>query len=974
MVSDNSTGFTNKIARGIVLGLFLLSGAAALTYEVIWSKYLVLLFGSTVQAQTVVLAVFMLGLAMGSRLFGQWANQAARPLGTYGIIEVAIGVYGLLFVWFYEAGDRLFVALGAPLLSHPGRLLLLKGGLSLGLLLLPTLLMGGTLPVLAAWLQRSGMDSGRWSTRFYAVNTLGACLGAGLAGFWLVRHLGLGMTLCVAALGNLLIGLVAIIMGRGAVDAPASDPQPDPPPLREAASTPSLAPACALVAISGGASMGLEILASRALTLVFGASLQAFGTVLMAFILGIGLGSSLVSSPRLQRWNGPTVTASLFLLTAAWLGGLVMGVETWVSLYCTADSGLARNEVGYWFHLLVAATISLGILGLPAALLGSVLPLWIRSVQAEGKGLSNRVGRLLAWNTTGAVVGVLLAGFVLMPRIGLRGSIGAVGIVIGLTAAIVAGCTRRGVLTAIALATVAALSLVVQTGTEDWRYLMSMGLFRGRNDNLDVARVIALRKQHVQILFYEDAADATVSVEKGDGRMVDDVRWLRINGKADASTKGDLPTQYLLAHLPMLARPEGTDIFVLGYGSGITAGALLGYPIRSLTIAENCAPVLRASPCFEPWNRRVLADRRTRVWEEDARTVLKLESRRYDAIISEPSNPWMAGIGSVFSREFYRLAASRLKDGGIMAQWFHLYEMNDEIAAMVVRTFHQTFPHMEIWDTEKGDIVLLGSQKPWVSTPDTYRRVFALKAPADDLRQIGISFPEAVWARQLASQETAGAIPDVGLLQTDENPILEYDAPKAFYMNSTSKLLWNFDERGWQSALAHPRKQAVLGALPPEALKIIFAGNSSINKDLMTSLQSRLGNPPGSPDPSSGLRSPCIFAPKKAPANLIVCPAGASETLKRLLDAEKLIRQQPARWREGVDTIERVLQQHGGPATAEPVVWPPSLFTVTAIQACLARQDYRRAVELLRLGLKLDPRCAQLQYLGRILMRRTRSP
>src|SRR5205085_109319 len=162
---------------------------------------------------------------------------------------------------------------------------------------------------------------------------------------------------------------------------------------------------------------------------------------------------------------------------------------------------------------------------------------------------------------------------------------------------------------------------------------------------------------------------------------------LRVNGKPDASSYGDLATQYLLAHLPMMARPAGKDVFVLGLGSGITAGALLGYPLDHLVVAENCEPVLRAARHFDQWNRGVVTNSLTRFWNEDARTVLKLSPQNYDVIISEPSNPWMAGVGSVFSREFYELAAHRLKPGGIMTQWFHLYEMHDGIVLLVLRTF-----------------------------------------------------------------------------------------------------------------------------------------------------------------------------------------------------------------------------------------------------------------------------------------------
>ena len=204
---------------------------------------------------------------------------------------------------------------------------------------------------------------------------------------------------------------------------------------------------------------------------------------------------------------------------------------------------------------------------------------------------------------------------------------------------------------------------------------------------------------------------------------------------------------------------------------------MLSYPVEKIVIAENCGPVVRASFFFTNWNRSVLNDPRTRLWHEDARTVLKLSPQRYDVIVAEPSNPWTVGIGSVFSREFYQLAAGRLKSGGIMAQWFHVYEMHDGIVELVLRTFGSVFPHVEIWDSCNGDIILLGSFDPWPTGPEIFRTGFNLPGVESDLAQIGIRSPEALLARQLASQRTAFAITGPGPMQSDIFPVLEYAAP-----------------------------------------------------------------------------------------------------------------------------------------------------------------------------------------------------
>ena len=216
----------------------------------------------------------------------------------------------------------------------------------------------------------------------------------------------------------------------------------------------------------------------------------------------------------------------------------------------------------------------------------------------------------------------------------------------------------------------------------------------------------------------------------------------------------------------------------------MTAGATLDYPIERLDLAENCEPVIQAAPLFGDWNRHVLKDPRTHLWLEDARTVLKLQPQRYDVIITEPSNPWAVGVGSVFSREFYELAASRLKPGGIMAQWFHLYETDDQIVDLVLRTFGSVFPYLEIWDTGVGDIVILGSQQPWPSGPEIFRTGFAIKQVRTDMEMIDVHSPQALMARQLASQQTGFAIAGQGPIQSDLFPILEYEAPRAFYLGA----------------------------------------------------------------------------------------------------------------------------------------------------------------------------------------------
>ncbi len=819
----------------LMLGLFFCSGGTALVYEVVWSKFLSQMFGSTIYAQTVVLAAFMGGLALGNKLLGRWADRAAQPLRAYGFLEIAIGIYAFLFPTLDQLAGKLFVSVGSGILHQTLLLLAWKGLLSVALLLGPTVLMGGTLPLVAAWLQKFSDDAGRRSALFYSINSLGAVAGAGLAGFWLVQNLGLVATLQLTGLVNVVIGATAGWLGTKSISPPPAADQSVPEVAAENNSPLGWRLACFIVALTGAVSMALEVLASRSLAMIFGSSLQSFAVVLMAFILGIGLGSAWIASSRRKIADAKLVVL-LLTFAAAWVTLLVFNLAHWVDFYRIARTGISHSSVGYFYHQLLTIGIALAVLGLPAACIGAVLPLMIRTVAGGTAHLGTRLGALLTANTLGAVGGTLVAGFVLMPLVGLRNAYGVLALVLALAALLFALRSRwnAGKIFAGAAA-VFAIALFL-FGGEGWRWVMSSGVFRGHEKEF-VRDAMSQRQQRIKILFYEDAADATVSVEEGDGLLAAANRGLRVNGKTDATAHADLNTQMLLGHLPLLARPESKDVFVFGLGSGISAGALRSYPgIEKIVIAENCEPVIRASKFFNEWNRDILADPRTKLWHEDARTVLKLSAQNYDAIVAEPSNPWTAGIGSVFSQEFYQLAASRLKPGGIMVQWFHLYEMHDGIVELVLRTFTSVFPNVEIWDSCAGDIVLLGSQQPWESSPEVFAKSFGIPDVRDTFEKLGVHSPAALFARQLASQRTAHAITGSGPMQSDFFPVLEYAAPYAFYLGENSRMLEKFDERTHQQLLAPAEKISQLRALSGAEVASVFSTYSSVSIELLAAL------------------------------------------------------------------------------------------------------------------------------------------
>jgi hypothetical protein len=347
---------------------------------------------------------------------------------------------------------------------------------------------------------------------------------------------------------------------------------------------------------------------------------------------------------------------------------------------------------------------------------------------------------------------------------------------------------------------------------------------------------------------------------------------------------------------------------------------------------------------------------------------LKLSPQKYDVIISEPSNPWMIGVGSVFSQEFYKLASSRLKEGGLMCQWFHMYELNDDIVGLVLRSFVSVFPYLEIWDPGAGDIILLGGLHPWKSSPDVYQRTFDRVEVSKDLGAIGLKSPQSLWARQLASQRTGFAIPGAGPTQSDAYPILEYEAPKAFFVGESAGILNLFDERTWQWDLASGAKADTLEGLDLKVTHEIFERFTSVNSQLTRCLGLRfeaVENHTATADPAV----PCIFhSPGSRPIQAKV-PDNVSEEWRRLLEARNAIQADPSSWFGPVSTIQSVLTSKKLDPGLKVAGQSPMDLAALAAKACLRHGDQERARALVLAGLQLDPKSAELLFIGRILGR-----
>jgi predicted membrane-bound spermidine synthase len=773
--------------RAVLLVAFFASGAAGLVQEVAWARLLTPFLGNTAQAQAVVLGVFMGGLAAGSALFGRRADRAASPVRLYALLELAIGLYGFALPAIIRGCGAAFTALGSLAPEEAGTVrMLLRLGLAAGSVLVPSVLMGATLPVLARHAVRSVGETGARVAELYTANTFGAVAGAALGGFVLLERFGVDRTIFIASAAALAVGaFIWLALGRDAV-------------LRTAGAMPAATPAApapaggqaalfALVA-SGFAALLYEIVMVRVVGISLGSSTYAFTIMLVAFIVGVGVGS--LAGSRLGRarpllalgWCQLVAGATFLAITP-----VLRRLPYWASLircHCFPDDDRFACYQG------LGTLAVLAVLILPTACLGAAFPL-ASQVTARTLGqVGSRVGWAYACNTVGNVAGAVVSGLVLMPLFGL-GRTFEIGVLLNLAAAAIVllpGATRRRLL---ALGVFAAVAAGAYLPTRDWPdglNLTAMHFRLRQNPPASYATFLQIHSLAGKELFFEEDSHAAVLVAP----VGQDIS-LFVNGKPDASATGDLTTQTLVAHVPLFLAQEPRTVLTIGYGSGITSGAVMYHPIERQDVVEISPAVLRADSVFRQFNGGVLSEPRVRVFLDDARSFVRLARRQYDVIISEPSNPWVAGVAGLFSREFFQDARARLAAGGVLCVWFHEYEQSSEAAAMVVRTLAAELPHVSVWREYRfTDMLLVASERPLAIDFAALERRF--ESVRDGLARVGIPSLAALLAHNAVTPEALRASLQPGPLHTDARPRLEFLAARAMLAGSASTFGWDIDQ------------------------------------------------------------------------------------------------------------------------------------------------------------------------------------
>jgi spermidine synthase len=781
----------------VVLSCFFLSGASGLILELLWTRLLTLVFGSTALAVSTVLTAYMGGLGLGSYLAGKWADRLRDPVRAYALAEAAIGLYALAVPWligFYPGLNQwLWVAFGDryTLLSF------LRFVAAAGLLLVPTTLMGATLPILARYFVSRPYELGRVSLRLgtlYAVNLFGAVAGSFLAGFVFLPTIGVRHTNLVAASFDLSLA-VAILGTRRLVRARASAAPPV--SLDELAATVggAAAPAAAdcppisrlargavlfAFAVSGATAMTLQVLWTRALAVIIGSSIFSFTIILLAFLIGLGAGSAAFGR-LVTRWREPVRALALThlgIVACIGLSYLITDRLPFVFTYLLSSTLVSPDAVLVSQFVLACLTV------LPSTfLMGAIFPITVRVVTADLHTVGRDVGYAYACNTVGAITGSFFSGFVILPSLGLQRGIYLAAVIDLALALLLFGVAPalprpRRLLGMAAAVGMALLAL----GLPRWNLTnFSIGFFRisMARDYIDMVEHRHQRKkwQMPKLVYYRDGIATTVSVDRW-GKVFS----LKNNGKVDASNDADMPTQISVGLLPLLLydNDHPPKVAIIGYGSGVTAGAATQYPIASLEVVELEPAIYEAAHFFDDVNHRPTENPKVRAIAGDGRNFLSQRRDLFDVIISQPSNPWITGVSNLFTREYFQAVKSRLREDGIFCQWAQLYEMAPWNIKAIYRTLATEFPYVMVFAAEdlSSDTILIASRKPVELDIRKIARAFQNPVTAAEAKRAGFASPHDIPAFLLLGAEEMRAFTAGAKLNTDDNALIEFTAPR----------------------------------------------------------------------------------------------------------------------------------------------------------------------------------------------------
>jgi len=730
-------GEASADSRHFILSLILFagSGCAALIYEIVWFQLLQLVIGASAVSLGLLLAAYMGGLCLGSSFFARSVSPQSPPLRVYAYLELGIGAFAILALFGTPLIGRLYIAAGLTGV-------VLRGAIAAICLLPPTILMGASLPALARWVDAGPRRASRLGY-LYSANIAGAVTGCLLAGFYLLRVFDMAVATYAAAVINLLVALLALWLAQRvnqvqpaaeAWSGHASDPASN--------QAPGAMFIYIAIALSGLTALGAEVVWTRLLSLLLGATVYTFSIILTVFLFGLWAGSCAGSmlANRLgePRWALAACQA-LLALSVAWTAySLAIVLPHW-----PVDPWLATDP---WFALDMDLTRSIRAI-FPATLLwGASFPLALSAVAARGEDPARFTGLVYAANTAGSIAGALLFSLILLPSIGSRDSQRLLIYLSAASAALAVWSAPRGrVSPFVSIAAFAGAAWVFAATVPDlpWQAVAYGRRFAPILRGLDVT---GGQLPEAPLFSGEGLSSSVVITQRGEQR------FFYVSGKSEASsTPVDMRLQRMMGHLPALFHANPRSVLVVGFGAGVTAGSFVPYPeVQSITVCELESLIPPASgEYFAKENHNIIHDPRLHIVYDDARHYVASAREKFDVITTDPIHPWVKGTSTLYSKEYYEMVKSHLNPGGVVAQWLPIYESDDETVKTELATFFRVFPHATVWSNYTNgdgyDLVLLGRENDTPVDADQLDRRLSAPASAQVAASLGaVGFHSAV--------------------------------------------------------------------------------------------------------------------------------------------------------------------------------------------------------------------------------------
>ena len=785
----------NAPRLSIVLALFFVSGLAALIYQVLWIKELSLLFGNSAQATAATLTAFFTGIAAGNAYWGRRASTLTRPLLSYGVLELCVTFSAILYFVVYFAYDSVYPVLFSVFENAPLIFALAKFALALLLFFPAAFFMGGTLPVMTQYLVRNRETLGKRASTLYAINTFGAASGAIAAGFYLPRALGIDVSYFLAMTATLLVGIVAIVLGRNTTMQETESHLTDSKNNnkinkkdqngRDMISSQMLS---VLALLSGFASLALQVLWVRMFAQVLHNSVYSYSAILSVFLIALALGGAIT-----RQLASRQIDVNWFLPVLLSLAALLVGASPVLFHFLTNGIAYFGSDESFIEYLLQIFLLTATVIGPPTIVIGILLPYLFRLAENSHRGPGETVGRLVTINTIGAIIGSFAAGFIMLGWLGLWSSLQAIALLYVFAAfwflivrqvpSLSKNTSKKAISKDSVFKNIAAK--VMPIGVIPITVILILFTILSTSQ-LQVVRIAANKNE--TLLKVWEGADATVAVVRRDGHLRTKLNnWYALGGT------GAMTSQQMQTQLPLFLHSDPKSLFYLGLGTGITAGTALKYKVDEVVVAEISPSAISASEeFFTDYTNNLFDDPRVSVIAEDGRNVLRGSKNTYDLIISDLFIPWKAGAGNLYAVEHYEVALKRLNIGGMYAQWLPLYQLTEEEFVIIARTMQEVFPMVSMWrgnfSGKSPVLALIGHREHSVLSPNAPVVRASKRALSGHLNKRSSKVPlMSHYVGTLRADDTRlSSAP----LNTDSHRQIEYLAPINHRREKAGKVDW----------------------------------------------------------------------------------------------------------------------------------------------------------------------------------------